>query len=110
MTGPDTLNEYEEVELLLPWYVTGKLDAADRAKVEALLLREPALRNQLDLIREEQSAAIAVNDGIAAPASLSLAAGPASPDADCSSISAASSPFRRQVRCVLPPSVRSPSS
>lgn len=75
MTGPDTLTEYEEVELLLPWYVTGKLDAADRAKVEALLAREPALRRQLDLIREEQSAAIAVNEGVAAPAGLSVTAG-----------------------------------
>ena len=30
-----------EVELLLPWYVTGKLDAADKARVEAFLATHP---------------------------------------------------------------------
>jgi len=29
-----SINPHDEAEELLPWYVTGKLDAADRERVE----------------------------------------------------------------------------
>ena len=29
------INEHEEIEMLLPWYVTGQLDAAEKAQVDA---------------------------------------------------------------------------
>jgi hypothetical protein len=32
-------DEHHEVQLLLPWCATGRLDAADRARVEAALRR-----------------------------------------------------------------------
>lgn len=65
MSGLDEqLSEREEIEMLLPWYVTGRLDAADTARVEAYLVREPEMRRQLALIREEQGAAIAGNEAI----------------------------------------------
>ena len=33
----DAAAEQSDIELLLPWYVTGRLDAADRARVEIFL-------------------------------------------------------------------------
>lgn len=68
MTGTvETFTEREEIEMLLPWYVTGKLDPADRARVEAWLAREPAMARQLELIREEQQASVVANEAVAVP-------------------------------------------
>jgi hypothetical protein len=65
MSGIDEqLSEREEIETLLPWYVTGRLDAADTARVEAYLTREPDMRRQLALIAEEQTATVAGNEAI----------------------------------------------
>jgi anti-sigma factor RsiW len=75
MTTEDKLSERDEVEMLLPWYVTGRLDAADKAKVDAFLAQDPAMRRQLDLIREEQSANIGTNEAIRAPQTLSVERG-----------------------------------
>ena len=41
------------IEQLLPWYVTGKLEASERVEVENALKRFPELRTQLELIRTE---------------------------------------------------------
>ena len=71
----ETFSEREEIEMLLPWFVTGRLDAADKAKVEAFLAREPAMRRQLDLIREEQGETIAANEAVALPRGVSVAKG-----------------------------------
>lgn len=60
-----TLDEREEIELLLPWYVTGKLDPADTARVETWLEHEPSMRRQLDIIREEQDQDIRANEMLA---------------------------------------------
>jgi anti-sigma factor RsiW len=68
MTGTDEkFSEREEIEMLLPWYVTGKLDATDRARVERWLTREPTMARQLELIREEQQASVVANEAIAVP-------------------------------------------
>jgi anti-sigma factor RsiW len=74
-SAPETLSERDEIEMLLPWYVTGRIDAADKARVEAFLVREPAMRRQLDLIREEQDGNIAVNEAIRAPRGVSVERG-----------------------------------
>lgn len=63
----EALSEREEIEMLLPWYVTGKLDRADRERVEAYLLQHPEMRNQLAIIRDEQDQAIRANEAISAP-------------------------------------------
>jgi anti-sigma factor RsiW len=63
----ETLSEREEIEMLLPWYVTGKLDRADRERVEAYLSQHPELLSQLALIRDEQDQAIRANEAISAP-------------------------------------------
>lgn len=68
MSGTDELlSEREEIEMLLPWYVTGRLDAADTARVEAYIAAHPELQHQLALIREEQGANVAVNEALPVP-------------------------------------------
>jgi len=59
--------EREEIEMLLPWYVTGKLDRADMAKVESYLARHPRMAAQLDLIRVEREQAVLANEALGSP-------------------------------------------
>jgi hypothetical protein len=54
----------EEIEMLLPWYVGGTLDATDRHRVERYLAQHPELRRQLDLIREERHETIMANEAL----------------------------------------------
>jgi anti-sigma-K factor RskA len=61
---PSTLSEREEIELLLPWYVMGRLDQADAAKVETALARDPSLERQFQLIREEHDQSAHGNEAI----------------------------------------------
>ncbi|MBV1695186.1 MAG: hypothetical protein KGP27_12050 [Hyphomicrobiales bacterium] len=68
MTRTDeTPDPRDEIEMLLPWYVTGKLDADDRRRVDAALATDAALRARLDLLREERAEVIAANEAIRAP-------------------------------------------
>jgi anti-sigma factor RsiW len=59
--------EREEIEMLLPWYITGKLDPSDRAKVEAYLAAHPDVARQLDLVRSEQHETVAGNEALGWP-------------------------------------------
>lgn len=59
--------EREEIEMLLPWYATGRLDPADTAKVESYLARHPQLAQHLDLVRDEQEQAVAANEALGWP-------------------------------------------
>ncbi len=68
----DMISERDEIEMLLPWYVTGKLEAADRTRVEAWLQRAPDLARQLDLIRAEQGESRHANEALRAPQSLTI--------------------------------------
>ncbi len=61
------MNEREEIELLLPWYVTGKLDTDDHRRVEAYLVEHRDLDDQLALVREDQEAVIALNEQVPTP-------------------------------------------
>ena len=60
----DTLSEREEIEALLPWYVTGKLDPHLRARVERYLADHPDVAKGVVLAREESGATIAANEAI----------------------------------------------
>ena len=77
----DQMSERDEIEMLLPWYVTGRLDAADTARVAAYLERHPDVRSQIPLVREELSATVAGNEAIRArlASAETLIAGAASP-------------------------------
>ncbi len=59
--------EREEIEMLLPWYVTGRLDPADLAKVEAYLAAHPQVARQLDLARAERDETVAANEALGFP-------------------------------------------
>lgn len=71
----DKPSEREEIEMLLPWFITRRLDAADMKRVESMLARDGELRRQLELIREEQSATVTANERVAAPRTLSVERG-----------------------------------
>lgn len=64
----ETFSEREEIEMLLPWYVSGKLDRADFERVERYLGDHPDMRKQLDLIGDEQHQTITANETLGAPA------------------------------------------
>ena len=68
----ERLSEREEVEALMPWYVSGKLDARSRARVERYLETHPEDRAHLALVREESDATIAANEAIPAPGAEAL--------------------------------------
>ncbi|HEX7110053.1 MAG TPA: hypothetical protein VF224_12520 [Aestuariivirga sp.] len=55
------------IEQLLPWYVTGKLEAHERAEVEDALKRFPELRVQLELIQSEITNTVKLNEATAMP-------------------------------------------
>jgi anti-sigma factor RsiW len=66
-TNDNALSQVDEIEALLPWFTTGKLSAADRARVARYLEQHPQTAAHLALAREEQQAVIAGNEAIAAP-------------------------------------------
>lgn len=68
----DAMRERDEIELLLPWYVTGRLAADERARVEAWLQRDPDLARQLPLAAEESTEARRTAEATPVPASLSV--------------------------------------
>lgn len=59
--------EFDHVESLLPWYASGKLAPDDIRRVEQALAQMPELRRRYDLILEERSAAVVVNESLGAP-------------------------------------------
>ncbi|MGH6815033.1 MAG: sigma factor-like helix-turn-helix DNA-binding protein [Hyphomicrobiaceae bacterium] len=62
-TGPDTpREEREEIEMLLPWYVTGKLERADTEHVREYLGRHPQAAKLLAMIRAEREATIRAHE------------------------------------------------
>jgi len=63
----DELSERDEIEALLPWYVTGRLEARDRARVERYVKAHPETKAHLALAREESDATVTANEAIKAP-------------------------------------------
>jgi hypothetical protein len=59
--------EREEIEKLLPWYVTRRLARADVKRVEGYLRQHPDMLTQLDLIRSEREATVRANEAIGLP-------------------------------------------
>jgi anti-sigma factor RsiW len=60
-------DEREEIELLLPWYERGTLNAEDMRRVERHLAADPELRARLELIREEIAETIIGNESLGMP-------------------------------------------
>jgi len=63
----EILSEADEFAALLPWYVSGKISAADKARVEAYLAAHPEAHKQLVLAREEADEVFAANQSIIPP-------------------------------------------
>jgi anti-sigma-K factor RskA len=63
----DELSERDEIEAMLPWYVTGRLDARERARVERYVREHPEAQAHLALVREESDATVTANEAIRAP-------------------------------------------
>jgi hypothetical protein len=57
----------DDIEALLPWYAAGTLDAQEAAQVEAALTADTELARRLDLVREEMTEAIILNEALGVP-------------------------------------------
>lgn len=60
-TDADAPTEREEIEMLLPWYATGKLEPDDTARVDAYLKAHPDMRERLDLAHREHNETMFLN-------------------------------------------------
>jgi anti-sigma factor RsiW len=56
-----------EIEMLLPWYAAGTLNARDARRVEEALARDPELARQYAVVREEYAETIDLNESLGAP-------------------------------------------
>jgi len=56
-----------EIELLLPWYAAGTLNARDMRRVEEALATDPDLARQYAEIQSEYAETIALNESLGAP-------------------------------------------
>jgi anti-sigma factor RsiW len=57
----------EDLEQLLPWYVNGTLEAADRQKIDEALAHDERLRHALSLAYEDQDAVVKINELVKPP-------------------------------------------
>ena len=64
--------EREEIEQLLPWHAAGTLGRRDAQRVEDALKRDPELARQFDLVREELSETIHLNETLGAPSTRAM--------------------------------------
>jgi hypothetical protein len=61
-----------EIEMLLPWYAAGTLNARDARRVEETLARDPDLARQYAVISEEYAETIALNENLGAPSARAM--------------------------------------
>ena len=64
--------EPSELEMLLPWYAAGTLNARDARRVEEALARDPELVKQYAVIREEYAETIDLNESLGAPSARAM--------------------------------------
>jgi anti-sigma factor RsiW len=64
--------EPSDIEALLPWYATDKINGADKARVDKALLNDPELSRRLALVREEIDEVALLNERIPGPSSNAL--------------------------------------
>jgi hypothetical protein len=57
----------DDIEALLPWYAAGTLDAREADQVAAAVAADTNLARRLDLVREEMTEAIILNEALGAP-------------------------------------------
>src|SRR6516162_9910268 len=57
----------DDIEALLPWYAAGTLDRHEADQVEAALAADPELARRFDLVREEMTETILLNEALGVP-------------------------------------------
>jgi hypothetical protein len=57
----------DDLEALLPWYAAGTLDSREADEVEAALSADPELARRFDLVREEMTETILLNEALGVP-------------------------------------------
>src|SRR5215467_13925099 len=57
----------DDIEALLPWYATGTLNRDEADEVEAALAADPELARRFDLVREEMTETILLNEALGVP-------------------------------------------
>ena len=57
----------EDIEALLPWYAAGTLEPREADEVEAALAADTELARRLELVREEMTEAILLNEALGVP-------------------------------------------
>ena len=63
----EILSEADEIAALLPWYVSGKISAFDKARVDAYAESHPEVRGHIALARDEADVVFADNQSIPPP-------------------------------------------
>ena len=64
--------ERHEIEALLPWHAAGTLNRRDADRVEQALAGDGELRRRFDIVREELSETIHLNETLGAPSSRAM--------------------------------------
>lgn len=66
-TENEILSEADEIAALLPWYVSGRISATDKARVDAYAKAHPEVIQHIALARDEADIVFADNAAIHAP-------------------------------------------
>jgi anti-sigma factor RsiW len=61
-----------DIDLLLPWFVTGRLSTGEARRVRAALVRDPRLARDYAAIREEYNETIQLHDALGGPSSRAM--------------------------------------
>lgn len=87
-----------DIELLLPWHAAGTLSNRDSQRVETALANDPELARQFELVREELSEDIHLNETLGAPSARAMESLFARIEAEPARMPAVSSNFGARVR------------
>jgi hypothetical protein len=71
MSGNDR-HEIEEIESLLPWHAAGTLSRRDAERVERALASDQELARRFEMVREELSETIHLNESLGAPSARAM--------------------------------------
>ncbi len=71
-TTSEKANDREEIESLLPWHAAGTLSRRDAERVERALANDQELARRFDLVREELTETIHLNESLGAPSARAM--------------------------------------
>jgi hypothetical protein len=71
-TMSEKATDREEIEYLLPWHAAGTLSRRDAERVERALASDQELARRFDLVREELSETIHLNESLGAPSARAM--------------------------------------